>query len=91
MAGAREGHLAELFREAGLSDVEDTALTVARRARELRRVVGALHARRRPGRAPTSRGSTTSGGRSSASSAARSSLADGVVHASAWTARGRAA
>jgi SAM-dependent methyltransferase len=29
LAGAREGHLAELFREAGLRDVEDTALTVA--------------------------------------------------------------
>jgi hypothetical protein len=28
LAGAREGHLAELFREAGVSDVEDTVLTV---------------------------------------------------------------
>ena len=29
LAGAREGHLAELFREAGLDDVEDTTLTVS--------------------------------------------------------------
>jgi SAM-dependent methyltransferase len=28
LAGAREGHLAELFKQAGLADVEDTALSV---------------------------------------------------------------
>jgi hypothetical protein len=30
LAGAREGHLAELFRSAGLRDVEETALNVSR-------------------------------------------------------------
>ena len=50
LAGAREGHLAELFAAAGLRRRRGTALSVARRARELRRVVGAVHARRRPGR-----------------------------------------
>ena len=29
LAGAREGHLRELFEAAGLSEIEDTALTVA--------------------------------------------------------------
>ena len=29
LAGTREGHLAELFEEAGLNDVEQTALSVA--------------------------------------------------------------
>src|SRR4051812_45817028 len=29
LAGAREGHLAELFRQAGIDDVEDTALAVS--------------------------------------------------------------
>ena len=49
LAGAREGHLAELFAQAGLGEIEQTRDRGAGRARELRGVVGAVHARRRPG------------------------------------------
>ena len=50
-AGATEGHLGELFRAAGLRDVEDGVVSRRASARLLRRVVGTLHARRRPIRA----------------------------------------
>ena len=45
-----EGDLARLFASVGLRDVEETALSVERQAPDLRGMVGAVHARRRPGR-----------------------------------------
>ena len=50
LAGVREGHLARLFAQAGLDQAQATTLTVRRPLRQLRAVVGAVHARRRPGR-----------------------------------------
>ena len=47
LAGVREGHLAELFEAAGLQEVEEAVHSITRRAFELRRMVGAAHARRR--------------------------------------------
>ena len=49
LAGTRAGHLAELFEAAGLREIEQTALSVSRDQRELRGVVGAVHARCGPG------------------------------------------
>ncbi len=48
LAGAREGHLAQLFDEAGLRDLEERTLTISVEHAKLRRVVGAVHARCRP-------------------------------------------
>ena len=50
LAGTREGQLTELFREAGLREVEETALPVDLEHATLRGLVGAVHARCRPGR-----------------------------------------
>ena len=49
-AGVREGSLATLFAEAGLRELEETTLSVSVAASDLRRLVGAVCARRRPGR-----------------------------------------
>ena len=51
LAGAHEGALEELLRQAGLEDVVATELEAPFVARELRGVVGAVPARRRAGRA----------------------------------------
>jgi SAM-dependent methyltransferase len=89
-AGAREGHLAQLFREAGLDDVEDTALTVS---------VG--HASFDEWWEPFTLGVGPAGGYLAKLQGERQECvrelcreafpADGVITASAWTARGRAA
>ena len=49
-AGVREGHLAELFTQAGLGGTQVSTLTVRVRHASFERLVGAVHARRRPGR-----------------------------------------
>ena len=50
LAGVREGHLARLFAQAGLGGAQASALTVRCPARQLRAMVGTVHARRRPSR-----------------------------------------
>lgn len=50
MAGAREGHLVELFTEAGLREIESSVLTVRVEFADFDKVVGAVHAGCRPGR-----------------------------------------
>ena len=50
LAGAREGHLGELFAAAGLASVRADDDGGEGRLLELRRLVGAVHARRRTGR-----------------------------------------
>ncbi len=89
LAGARAGHLRELFEEAGLARRRGGRAVGDGRARELRGVVGAVHARRRPGRramrgrspSPTSRAPRAVPG--AAAGRRRSALT--VV---AWAARG---
>ena len=49
LAGAREGHLAELLQEAGLREIEDGVLSVSVTHPKLRGVVAAVRARRRAG------------------------------------------
>ena len=49
LAGAREGHLGELFGDAGLAAIEETSSRGISAVRELRRLVGAVHPRRRAG------------------------------------------
>src|SRR4051794_6447490 len=88
-AGARQGHLAELFRQAGVRDVEDTAL-----------VVDVRHESFDAWWEPFTFGVGPAGGYlarldsaqlASIEALARDELpADGVVTASAWAARGRA-
>ena len=91
LAGAREGHLAELFAAAGLREIEETTSDGQPRAPDLRGVVGAVHRRASGRRAPTSRASTPNG-RSSCANGAAALLADApfVVTARAWAARGLA-
>ena len=91
MAGAREGHLAELFREAGLSDVEDTSLTVSVAHASFEAWWELFTLGVGPAGRATSRGSTRSSGRELRELCREEFPADGVVTASAWTARGRAA
>ena len=55
LAGARAGHLAELFHDAGLREIEESTLSVSVEHRDLRGVVGAVHARRRPRGQPRGR------------------------------------
>ena len=50
LAGVREGHLAELFAQAGLDGTAGQHADCARPPGQLRAVVGAVHARCRPGR-----------------------------------------
>ena len=50
LPGARRGHLVELLSAAGLDDVAESALEVNRSLRELRGLVGAVHAWCRAGR-----------------------------------------
>ena len=52
LAGAREGHLAELFDAAGLRDIESTVESADLEHADVRGVVGAVHARRRARRRP---------------------------------------
>jgi SAM-dependent methyltransferase len=88
MAGSREGHLAELFDEAGLGDVDDTALTV-----------GVAHASFDAWWEPFTLGVGPAGAyvarldeerRTELRELCREEFpADGVVTASAWAARGR--
>jgi SAM-dependent methyltransferase len=89
MAGAREGHLAELFRQAGVQDVEETVLTVS-----------VEHASFDAWWEPFTFGVGPAGGYLASldderlaelKDAARDEFpADRVVTASAWAARGRA-
>jgi SAM-dependent methyltransferase len=89
LAGAREGHLAELFRQAGVQDVEDGVLTVS-----------VEHASFEAWFEPFTFGVGPAGGYlarldgerlEQVREAARDEFpADRVVHASAWAARGRA-
>ncbi len=50
LPGTREGHLAALAGDAGLVDVRPSAMTVTSGFDTLRRLVGAVHVRGRPGR-----------------------------------------
>jgi SAM-dependent methyltransferase len=89
MAGAREGHLAELFREAGLDGVEDTALTVSVQHAGF----DAWWELFGLGVGPTGvyMAQLDDDGRAALREAAREEFpADGIVRASAWAARGRA-
>ena len=49
-SGVRDGEIAELLRGAGLEDVRRARSTTSRQVRGLRRLLGAVHVRGRPGR-----------------------------------------
>ena len=74
LAGAREGHLGELFRAAGLADVQAVVALGRPSSSRASRSGGRRTSSASGPAAPTSRRSTTRGARSSASSAARACL-----------------
>ena len=92
LAGSREGHLVELFEQAGLADVEPGSVSVTARVRHVRGVVGAVHARRRPRRRATSRRLDDAGRAAvrAACAAPTCRRTRSTITASAWAARGKA-
>ena len=90
LPGTREGHLVELFRAAGLRGRDRDGAGDPGGASDLRRMVGAVHARRRPGgRLPRAPGPGPSAAIREA--ALRRAAAEPIeITAVAWAARGLA-